>query len=115
MLNHALTEHREQDMGELKFGMNILRTCESSFERQINESVITQQERKHHHILNSRSEYNPFSLPRLLSTQIEENEYKKSSNELQEEKKQEENFERMTRQLRKERKKARLVPIKGKT
>ena len=51
MLKHALTEHGEQDMGELKFGMHILRTCKSSFERQIYESVVIQQERKYHHIM----------------------------------------------------------------
>ena len=112
MLKHALTEHREQDMGELKFGMHILRTCKSSFERQIHESVVIQQERKYHHILNSRSEYNRCSLPRL-STQVGENEYKEYNKELQEEKKQEENLERMIIQLRKQRNKARLMPIKG--
>ena len=112
MLKHALTEHEEQDMGELKFGMQILRTCKSSFERQIHESVVIQQERKHHHILNSRSEYNRCSLPRI-STKIGDNEYKKYSKEIEEEKKQEEKIEGKIRQLRKERNKARLAPIKG--
>ena len=62
--------------------------------------------------MNSRSEYNRCSLPRL-STQVGENEYKKYSNELLEEKKQEETLEKKIRQLRKERNKARLAPIKG--
>ena len=37
MLKHALTTHQEQEMSEVQFGMRIIRSCQSSFERQINE------------------------------------------------------------------------------
>ena len=112
MLKHVLTNHQEQEIDKIKFGMKILRTCKSSFERQINESVLIQQERKEHHILNSRSEYNRCSLPRL-STQLGESEYEKYNKELEQEKKQEEILEIKIRQLRKQRNKTRLVPSKS--
>ena len=76
MLKHILTKHPDQDMEQVTFGMKIIRTCKSSFERQIYESVSIQHERKEHIVLNSRSEYNRCSLPRL-STQIGDKEYKK--------------------------------------
>ena len=112
MLKHALTTHQEQEMSEVQFGMRIIRSCQSSFERQIYESVIIQQERRHHHILNSRSEFNRCSLPRLAA-QVGENEYEKYSEELKQEKIQEEKLEKMIITLRKKKNKSRLVPSKG--
>ena len=111
MLKHVLLNHKEQDMEHVKFGMKILRTCKSSFERQIYESVTIQQERLEHHVLNSRSEYNRCSLPRI-SAQIGEQDYEKYNTELKEEKLQEEQLEEMIRKIRKERNKARLRPSK---
>ena len=111
MLKHVLTNHQKQEIDKIKFGMKILRTFKFSFERQINESVLIQQERKEHHILNSRSEYNRCSLPRL-TTQLGESEYEKYNKELEQEKKQEEILEMKIRQLRKLRNKTRLVPSK---
>ena len=61
--------------------------------------------------MNSRSEYNRCSLPRL-TTQLGESEYKKYSDELAEEKKQDEILEAKIRELRKLRNKARLAPQK---
>ena len=112
MLKHALTTHQEQEMSEVQFGMRIIRSCQSSFERQIYESVIIQQERKHHHILNSRSEFNRCSLPRLAA-QVGENEYEKYSEELKQEKIQEEKLEKMIITLRKKKNQSRLVPSKS--
>ena len=111
MLKHVLLNHPEQDMEHVAFGMKILRTCKSSFERQIFESVAIQQERKEHYILNSRTEYNRCSIPRL-STQVGDKEFEKYSKELKEEKEQEEKLEQMARKIRKERNKARLRPSK---
>ena len=111
MLKHVVNTHPEQDLHEVHFGMKIIRTCKTSFERQIFELVAIQQEREHHHILNSRSEYNRCSLPRL-STQMGDNEYKKLSEELALEKQQEEQIESKIRNLRKQRNKERLVPSK---
>ena len=112
MLKHALLNHKEQEMEQVVFGMKIIRTCTSSFERQIYESVTIQQERKEHFVLNSRSEYNRCSLPRI-STQIGEQEYKKYNEELLAEKKQEEELEQMIRNIRKQRNKLRLQPAKA--
>ena len=53
MLKHILSEHPGQDIKKVKFGMSIIRTCRTSFERQIYESVEIQQAREHHNILNS--------------------------------------------------------------
>ena len=111
MLKHVLLNHPDQDMEQVAFGMKILRTCKSSFERQIYESVAIQHERKEHHILNSRTEYNRCSIPRL-STQVGDKEFEKYSKELREEKEQEEKLEQMARKIRKERNKARLRPSK---
>ena len=112
MLKHALTTHQEQEMNEVQFGMRIIRSCQSSFERQVYESVAIQQERKSHHILNSRSEFNRCSLPRIAA-QIGENEYEKCSEELKQEKIEEEKLEKMIIMLRKKKNKARLIPSKS--
>ena len=85
MLKHALTTNQEQEMSEVQFGIRIIRSCQSSFERQIYESVIIQQERKYHHIINSCSEFNRCSLSRLAA-QVGENEYEKYSEELKQKK-----------------------------
>ena len=111
MLKHAVGTHHGQDMSEVKFGMRVLKYTRTSFERQIAESVIIQQEREKHHILNSRTEYNRCSLPRLC-TQVGEGEYKKYSTELDNEEKEEEKIEARIRALRKARNKARLHPSK---
>ena len=111
MLKHIVLNHPDQELDKIMFGMRILRTCKSSFERQIHESVLIQQEREQHNILNSRSEYNRCSLPRI-STQLGESEYKIYNDELAAEKEQEEHIEAKIRQLRKLRNKSRLVPLK---
>ena len=111
MLKHAMLEHTEQKLEAVQFGMKIIRTCQSSFERQIFESVLIQQARKEHNVLNSRSEYNRCSLPRL-TTQIGEQEFDKYKKELLEEKKQEEKIEQKIRTIRKIRNKYRLIPSK---
>ena len=106
-----MLEHPEQELEAVQFGMKIIRTCQSSFERQIFESVLIQQARKEHNVLNSRSEYNRCSLPRL-TTQIGEQEFDKYNKELLEEKKQEEKLEQKIRTIRKLRNKNRLMPSK---
>ena len=112
MLKHVLTKHPEQDMAEVQFGMKIVRTCMSSFERQIYESVLIQREREEHHILNSRTEYNRCSLPRI-TTQVGEQEVEKYNQTLLQEKQEEEKLEKLIINLRKQRNKARLMPAKS--
>ena len=107
MLKHIVNSHPEQDPKEVHFGMKIIRTCKTSFERQVYESVAIQQEREQHHLLNSQSEYKRCSLPRL-STQLGENEYKKLNKELHNEKQQEDLIESKIRNLRKQRNRDKL-------
>ena len=111
MLKHCVGVHEDKDMGDIVFGMKVIQYSKSSFERQIRESVQIQAERKDHYLLNSRTEYNRNSLPRLCA-QIGDGEYKKVEKEIQEEKKIEEGLEYKIRQLRKEKNKARLRPTK---
>ena len=88
-----------------------MKYCQSSFERQVLESVLIQSERKHHNILNSRSEYNRCSLPRL-STKMGEDSYKEFGQEIENEKNGELRIKKKIRELRKEKNKARLHPTK---
>jgi hypothetical protein len=85
--------------------MEIIKYTRTSFERQILESVCIQQN-THHHILNSRSEYNRCSVPRL-STRLGDKEYKKYEKKLEEEKLKEEALEKRIREMRKDRNKNR--------
>ena len=50
----------------VKFGMNILKTTKTAFERQILESVLIQKARAHN-IMNNKSLYNCCALPRLTA------------------------------------------------
>ena len=111
MLKHVIMNHPEDDMADVKFGMKVLKFCQTSFERQVLEAVTIQKERKTHHLLNSRTEYNRSSLPRL-STQMGEQAYKEYNKELEDEKKSEDYVEMKIRELRKQRNKARLHPTK---
>ena len=65
MLKHYLTQHMGESPQDMIFRMRILCFKRSAYERQIHESVLIQQNRKHHHLLNSKSEYNRCSLTRL--------------------------------------------------
>ena len=112
MLKHIVAVHPEQNINEVKFGFKIIRTCRTSFERQIFESVAIQQNRQEHHMLNSRAEYNRCSLPRL-STQLGDLQYKQYNTELETEKKQDEELEKKIRMLRKAKNKERLMSVKG--
>ena len=101
MLKHCITQHENKSMSKIKFGMKVLQYSKSSFERQIRESVQIQYERKEHHILNSRSEYNSCSLPRIC-TQVGEGQYENYNKELEAEKREDEKIEAKIRALRKE-------------
>ena len=65
LLKHAVEIHGQEELNTLKFGMRVIRYAKSSFERQIFESVEIQANR-HHHLLNSRSEFNRCALPRMM-------------------------------------------------
>ena len=66
LLKHILDKHEEENHEEIVFNLRVLSYCQSSFERQILESVIIQKERDHH-LLNSKAEYNRSAVPRLTT------------------------------------------------
>ena len=105
MLKHCLEMHREEKMDEVEFGIRTVRHTRTSFERQILESVIIQ-ENRNHHILNSKSEYNRCALPRL-TTKIGENDYKKWEDKQKEDAVKEKEIESQIRDLRMKRYKTR--------
>ena len=69
MLRHLIDVHEaeEEDWDQIKFGMRIVKSTQSAFERQIMESVEIQKARKTSYILNAKSEYNRCALPRLTA------------------------------------------------
>ena len=85
MLKHMLEVHGEEEMEKVEFGARVLKFARSAFERQVMESVLIQEEREKHHILNSKSEYNRCSLPRLTA-KLGERDWKKREKEGEEEK-----------------------------
>jgi hypothetical protein len=65
MLKHAIQHHDGRDPQEVRFHMRVLQYHKSAFERQIDEAVKIQTSRKTSKIMNSKSEYNRSSIPRL--------------------------------------------------
>ena len=113
MLKHILAEHPKQDILSIEFSMKVRKFCTTSFERQVLESVTIQQERNAHNLMNSKSEYNRCSLPRL-STKMGEQEYDEYNKNLELEKQEEELLDKKIREMRKSMNKARLHPTKEK-
>ena len=81
MLKHAVEMHTREETDKIKFGIRIIKTARTSFERQIYESVEIQENRRHH-LLNSRSEYNRCAVPRL-TCKLGDNAYKKYEKEIE--------------------------------
>ena len=111
MLKHVLTHHPGQDIMTVKFNMKIRKFCRTSFERQVLESVTIQQEREKHTLMNSKSEYNRCSLPRL-STMMGDSEYKEYNDSKEQEKLEDDILDKKIRELRKQMNKSRLHPTK---
>ena len=88
-------------MDNIKFGIRILKFTRSSFERQILESVQIQEQRKDHHILNSRSEYNRCAVPRM-ATKIGDKDSDQASREKKEDERKKNEIEEKIRKIRKE-------------
>jgi hypothetical protein len=75
ILKHAVEVYQEEELNNIRFGIKITKSAKTSFERQIFESVEIQ-ENIHHHLLNSRSEYNQCAAPRLMC-KLGDNAFKK--------------------------------------
>ena len=101
MLKHVLEVHGEEEYSKVEFGAKVVRYEISAFNRQVTESVIIQEERSHH-ILNSKSEYNRCSLPRLTA-KLGEKEWKRKEKENESEKEREQRLERRIVEMRKTR------------
>ena len=113
MLKHILDKHSDKNMKEIEFGIKVLKYMRTSH-NWILESVIIQQENKGHHILNSKSEYNRCSLPRLTA-KMGDKEIGRYKKELEEEKRKDEELGNRIKELRKEQNKTRmsdLEPVK---
>ena len=83
--------------------MKILRQTRSALERQVTESVIIQEEQRDHYLMNSKSEYNRCSLPRLTAKLGSKDYDKIRQDELEEEKREEQRVREEIRTRRKER------------
>ena len=103
----ASDKHQDQEFSEVKWGMKVIEFNKSAFERQIREAVTIEKEAQNHTILNSKSEWNQSSVPRL-ATRTGNHEIWQMEAELRKEKEREEEYERKIRELRKERNKRRL-------
>jgi hypothetical protein len=64
MLRHYVEAHMGEDFSSMKFHMRTLRFTRTAFERQILESVLIQENRGQN-LLNSKSEFNRCSIPRI--------------------------------------------------
>jgi hypothetical protein len=106
LLKHAVDMHPNEELCTLKFGIKVLKYARKAFDRQIFESVAIEENRLHHHLLNSRSEYNRSAVPRLVC-KLGDSTYKKYEKEMEEEKEKEEGLVTKIRSLVKERNKQR--------
>ena len=114
MLRHMVDMHKGENFEQVKWGMFIVKFLRSAFERQIEEAVRIEKVADSGNILNSKSEYNNCTLPRLV-TKIgdPEKEMKEFEKAAKIEKEKEEKMEREIRELRKERNRARLITEKN--
>ena len=110
MLKHIVEVHPGENISDVKFHARVLKYAKSAFERQITESVLIQEYRESNHILNSKSEYNRCSIPRL-TTKMGEKEIKEWEKTRQKSKKeeseQEAEIKRKIYEIRKEKMKSR--------
>ena len=97
MIKHFFDQHSEEQLEDMKFGARIVKQARTAFNRQIGESVAIQSN-KHHHLLNSKSEYNRCALPRL-SAKLGEVSLSSLEKEKKLEKEQEDELRRKIRNL----------------
>ena len=97
MLKHYLACHKDIKREELEFGVRVRRKYVKAFERQVGEAIAIEQEQlKGTVLLNSKSEFNRCSVPRLtLGT------YKDNIEEMKKEEKEEKRLKEEIRKLRK--------------
>ena len=99
ILKYHLDVHESEEIDPNRFGFKVIKFTKTSFERQILESVKLQ-ENIHHHLLNSKAEYNRCAIP-WLTTKIGEKDYTRWGEDEKEEKIREFQLEEKIRKLRK--------------
>ena len=73
MLKHCLLQHSDKDPMEIKFGMRVRQQFKTALERQVGEAVAILEERERGiQLLNSKSEFNRCSLPRITAGNTKE-------------------------------------------
>ena len=73
MLKHCLLQHSDKDPMEIKFGMRVRQQFKTALERQVGEAVAILEERERGiQLLNSKSEFNRCSLPRITAGDTKE-------------------------------------------
>ena len=103
MLKHYLDQHLDDRPEDMIFMMKVLSFKRSAYERQVHESVLIQQN-KNHMLLNSRSEFNRCSIPRL-TVKLGDKEMTELANSMRLEQKKEDDLEKTIRELKKQSKK----------
>ena len=105
MLRHLLEMHGDERRSDVEFGVRVLKYTRSSFNRQILESVLIQNKRDHH-VMNSRSEFNRCAIPRLV-TKLGDKELKEWRDKDKKQQETEDKLEEQIRMLRKDRNRTR--------
>ena len=101
ILKHYAEHHMGEKIEEVRFNMKVLKFAKTAFERQIYESVQIQESRDHV-LLNSKSEYNRCSIPRI-TIKMGEKELLQDTKKREEELRQEEIVMERIRAMRKKR------------
>ena len=100
MLKHYLTAHRDMDRDQVRFGIRVRNQYKKAFERQIGEAISIEQEMlKKTTLLNSKSEFNRCTVPRLTMTT-----YKETEEEIEKEEREKKILKEEIRKLKKRKK-----------
>jgi len=103
LLKHYLNCHQDLKMSDVKFGMRVRQSFRSALDRQIGEAVaIDVERRKGKQLMNSKSEYNRCTIPRITTKSMKET-VEENEKELENEKK----MKSQIKELKNERKKKR--------
>ena len=100
MLKHCLDKHRDARPEDVIFRMKVLCFKRSAYERQVHESVLIQQNRMHH-LLNSKSEFNRCSLPRL-TVKLGDREMSELAEKMKIEQRKEDQLEKEIKEMKKQ-------------
>ena len=114
MLKHYFEHHSGEKLEEMRFGAMIVKPARTAFNRQVCESVQIQENAAKHEIVNSKSEYNNCTLPRLVTRNGDpDKDFKEYEKEQKVRKEKDDKIEEEIRNLRKSRNKARMRTEKG--